>query len=532
MTLLFLKTGRIVFALVLALALSSSTAALAGTREALRAALAAPGAVSDQVSAFYRLRDFRPAWTGSDDAVAAAHRMIDAMEHAVDYGLPPTAYIPAALAATGTPAEGDAAARYDIALTRAVFRFAADMHTGRVLPHVAYREAELPVFKFNYAKALNSDLERDDVDRFLQDLPPPGDQYRALVTALSRYRTIAQGGGWPKVSGRDAGKLAARLALEDPALAAIADPGAADIAQAILRYQQRNGLKADGMVSAELIAALNVPVAWRIKQIVANLERHRWLPVGRESTYIEVNVADQSADFVRDGASVLHSRVVVGTRQTQTPILRTTVAAVVVNPVWDIPDTIAAKKLLPRLRRQPDYLAQRNMTLAGGPAGDPHGTGIDWRHVKAGDLPYQILQSPGADNALGTVMLDMPNDFDVYMHDTPDKALFAGAMRQKSNGCVRVEQILPLASLVLTGDAQSQTLTQAIAGGTTQRLPLDKPMPVYLMYWTAIAQPDGTVGFRSDFYDRDSRLVALLFPKDSPVTAPSHSKRTTRTAAR
>jgi murein L,D-transpeptidase YcbB/YkuD len=521
---LFLGTRRI--ALGLALALVVAAPALAGTRDSLKAALA--GAAPDEVSEFYSLRGFRPAWTGSDDAVAAAHKMIGAMAHAVDYGLPPTAYLPAGI---GTPAQGTA--RYDIALTRAVFRFAADMHAGRVLPSAAYREAQLPVFKFDYAQMLNRALAQDDLDGFLQDLPPPGDQYPALVAALARYRAIAQAGGWPKIRGADDGKLAARLALEDPALAATADRGSDDIAAAVLRYQQRNGLKVDGKVGADMIAALNLPVAWRIKQIVANLERWRWLPVGRESTYIEVNVADQSVDFVQDDAVMLHSRVVVGTRQTQTPILRTTVAAVVVNPVWNIPDTIAAKRLLPRLRRQPDYLVQRNMTLADGPAGDPHGTGVDWRHVDGDDLPYQILQPPGPHNALGVLMLDMPNDFDVYMHDTPDKGLFAGAMRQKSNGCIRVQQILPLASLVLSGDAQQglATLKPAIASGTTQRLALDKPMPVYLMYWTAIAQGDGTIGFRSDFYGRDSRLVALLFPKDTPITAPAHAQGT-RTASR
>lgn len=515
---MLLRTAK--FAFMFALALCGP--ALADAHDSLKAALA--GAAPDQVSEFYRLRGFRPAWTGSDDATAAAQQMIDAMEQATDYGLP-AADIP-----TPPPAGGAAALRYDIALTRAALRFAADMHGGRIAPQTAYREAELPVFKFDYAKALNAALAHNDLESFLAGLPPQDEQYRALVAALARYRAVAESGGWPKIKAGDTAKLTARLALEDPTLAMVADPDSDDLAAAILRYQQRNGLKVDGKVGSAMLAALNLPVTWRIKQLLANLERRRWLSVGRESTYIEVNVADQSVDFVRDGTVLLHSRVVVGTKATKTPILRTTVAAIVVNPVWDIPDTITAAKLLPRLRRDPDYLAQRNMMLAGGPAGDPHGTEVDWRAVKADAIPYQVQQPPGPDNALGTLMLDMPNDFDVYMHDTPDKALFLGAMRQRSNGCIRVEQILPLASLVLTGDAKKglATLEPAIAAGATQRIALDAPMPVYLMYWTAIAGDDGAIGFRSDFYDRDARLAALLVPKDAP--APPH--RTTRTAER
>jgi murein L,D-transpeptidase YcbB/YkuD len=141
-----------------------------------------------------------------------------------------------------------------------------------------------------------------------------------------------------------------------------------------------------------------------------------------------------------DGDVVLHSRVVIGKPTTATPILRTEARAVVVNPPWDIPDFIAAKSLLPHLKKDRNYLATRNIVLADGPADDPHGQKIDWGTVTAKSIPYQIQQRPGGDNALGTLMLDMPNDYDVYIHDTPNKALFEEASRTRSNGCIRVEK--------------------------------------------------------------------------------------------
>jgi murein L,D-transpeptidase YcbB/YkuD len=152
------------------------------------------------------------------------------------------------------------------------------------------------------------------------------------------------------------------------------------------------------------------------------------------------------------------------------------------------------------------------MVLANGPADDPHGTKINWRRVRASNLRYEFQQSPGPDNALGAILFEMPNDFDVYLHDTPEKNLLALDMREKSNGCVRVQDILGLASLVLEGDDSDSAaaLQPAIQSGQTQRLALTNPVAVYMLYWTAVAEADGTVHFRPDRYGRDRRLIAKL----------------------
>ena len=306
--------------------------------------------------------------------------------------------------------------------------------------------------------------------------------------------------------------LVQRLALEDPQFAEVADPSAEDLRHALERFQSRNGLPADGRLSPSTLAALNVPVAKRIEQIVANMERWRWLPRTFEDRYIAVNVPDQSLEYVRNGNTVLSSRVIVGRTNSTTPILYTTITGIVFNPAWEIPGDIVVNQLLPKLRQNSRYLVASNMVLANGPADDPQGVKVNWRNVSAREFPYRLVQIPGPTNALGHIMLNSPNDFDVYLHDTPAKALFSTSVRTVSNGCVRVEAIRPLAALALAdGDrGAEQRISEMIQLRDTQRLPLDRPLPVYFLYWTAIAAEDGTSGFRRDFYSRDEPLVRAL----------------------
>jgi murein L,D-transpeptidase YcbB/YkuD len=254
------------------------------------------------------------------------------------------------------------------------------------------------------------------------------------------------------------------------------------------------------------------------------MERWRWLPRVFEDRYVAINVPDQSLNYVHDGDVALSSKVVVGRKAYPTPITRTAITAVVANPPWNIPGFIAARDLLPKLRRDPNYLATRNMVIMGAPEDDPHGRKIDWHKIEAATFPYAIRQLPGPFTALGQVMLDSPNDFDVYLHDTPNKKLFDLDDREVSNGCVRVQKIFPLASLALTGDAEEgmeklTSLTKAQMH-ETQRLELEKPLPVYFLYWTAFSGPDGELEFRPDVYDRDPVLIAALAPVSRAIPLP------------
>jgi L,D-transpeptidase YcbB len=492
------------------------------TQTILRRLIQSPemaGKAPDSLQNFYAQRDFKPAWTGDTDSEANAAALRTVIAHAreqglreADYKLPPAA----------TPKAGDQAAAYDMAMTGAALRMAEDLQLGRVPPGAVYDDAVFAAAPFDAATGLAQAVANHQIAEFYADRQPKAPGYRTLAKALAQYQTIADEGGWPvlpvkgeiHLDSNDARlpDLVRRLAYEDPDFAAIEHPSASQIRDAVKRFQARNALQEDGRAGNATIGALNITAQQRVQQIAANMERWRWLPRPLESRYIAVNVPGQTVKFVRDGKVALTSRVVVGRKASPTPLTRAMILAAVVNPPWNIPGDIAARDLLPHLRQNPDYLQTKHMVLTNGPEGDPYGRNINWRKVIPAEFPYAIQQLPGPSAALGAVMLDSPNDFDVYLHDTPNKQLFSLTDREISNGCVRVQQIFPLAALALKDDVQqgTATLQKEQKSGKTQRLALDKPLPVYFLYWTAVADADGNVEFLPDLYGRDAPLIAAL----------------------
>jgi murein L,D-transpeptidase YcbB/YkuD len=487
------------------------------TRAELRRLLLAgpemlPGAVHGQVMRFYALQHFQPVWTEGKGPLLVTEAR-DILAKVERHGLRAEDYAEAKARGPLRRAQGVEAAAFEMAMTADLLRYAGDVHDGIVHPKEIDEDVGLPSRDFDAATALAQALETNSLREFLEDLPPAHPEYQRLADALERHRAIDEAGGWPTIrSANDVEALSTRLALEDPEFAALDDPAESDREEAIKRFQGRNGLEQDGLPGRETLTALNIPVSTRIAQIAANMERWRWMPSRLEHRHIAVNVPAQSLAYVRGGETILASRVIVGKKQTRTPILRTTVEAVVANPPWNIPGDIAGRQFLPQLRRNPNFLSSGNIVMVDGPKDDPQGKKIDWKKVRADRFPYRLQQKPSPESALGVLMLDSPNDFDVYLHDTPGKGLFLEGNREISNGCVRVEQIFQLATLAIADDqiAAADVLDAAISGGETQRLTLDEPLPVYMLYWTAIAAEDGTVGFLPDRYGRDERLIAAL----------------------
>ena len=491
----------------------------AATQYPIRDWLTAAGATDTELAEFYAAREYHPLWTGS----AAARRLAAVVRHvlaqAYKQGLPEAAYT---LSVRSERTAGQQAAAADLQLTRSLLAYIHDLRLGRLVPSKVYRDLELPPRHFEPAAALTKALAAGDLNGFLKHLSPREAQYQALVRALARYRRIAANGGWPAL-GEDPlhAQLAVRLALEDPALARLRHPSAAALAEALRRFQARHGLKPDGVFGPQTVQALNVPVEKRIGEIEANLERWRWLPRHLPDRYILVNVPAQRAALLENGRIKLMSKVVIGRDRAgdTTPILLTNADAIIANPVWTIPDDIAIAGLLPHLRRDPNYLRSRHMVLVGAPPNMP----IDWAEFRGKQLPYQIIQLPGPGNALGNIMFDMPNRFDVYLHGTSDAALFDLANRARSHGCVRVQKIFEFAYLALEGTAnnQAQTLRAALASGKTQRLTLSHALPLYLLYWTAQVEAGGAVAFWPDRYDRDRPLLAMLAPGRKLASVPN-----------
>lgn len=227
---------------------------------------------------------------------------------------------------------------------------------------------------------------------------------------------------------------------------------------------------------------------------------------------------------------MLASRAVVGDPGHPTPVLEAQVRALVLNPAWAIPESIVAEEILPELRRNPQYLVDHDIVVLDRLDTDPCGLSVDWSGLPArGPLP-RLQQRPGPTNPLGRIKFDLPNRFDVYLHDSPATALFVQPVRTRSHGCVRVEQAVELATHLLAGQdlGDRDALESALAMGATQWVPVDRPMPVYLLYWTAFVE-EGTLHFRDDVYGRDRRLAIALGDAEPPA-APTGSSKSTRGA--
>ena len=223
--------------------------------------------------------------------------------------------------------------------------------------------------------------------------------------------------------------------------------------------------------------------------------------------------SDATLQVAEEGRTVLTSRVVVGDPQHPTPVVQAWVEAVILNPAWNVPTSIAAQEILPRLRENRRYLVENDIVILERRESDPFGLAVDWSAFSAEAFPFRLQQRPGPDNPLGRIKLDVPNRFDVYLHDTPTRALFARPRRTASHGCIRVERADDLAAHVLsdgTGRWTPRRLAEAIADGGSSRIPVARPMPVYILYWTVFVGPDGLAQFRDDVYGRDRYLDAEL----------------------
>jgi len=442
--------------------------------------------------AIYQAHDFAPLWIGEPQREAALlHALAGAAEHGLD---------PAAFAVPPTPP-----AERELLLTDAFLRYAAALARGRVESHDLESDWAFGVPAFDAGAALDRALA-GDVGAVLAGLAPAEPGYRQLQDALARYRRIAAGGGWRRVPdtakltrgdhGPAVTALRRRLAAEG-FLPADALHGGFDgvVEQAVRRFQAQHGIAADGAVGPDTFRALDVPAAARIEQIRANLERWRELPRNWPRTRIEVNVPGATLTAIENGEPRLVMRAIVGAEDHPTPVMRAHMRAVLFNPSWTIPASIVKNEILPKVKHDAKYLERNHYVYRGA----------------------VLQQLPGAGNALGRVKFEMPNIYDVYLHDTPSRPLFKRVSRSLSHGCVRLENPRELALYLLSGRSgwAEEDIERVIAAGQTERVPLPHSLPVYLLYWTAFVDAEGAVEFRDDVYARDQRLTTALATRDA-----------------
>ncbi|MCC5793692.1 MAG: L,D-transpeptidase family protein [Chromatiales bacterium] len=352
-------------------------------------------------------------------------------------------------------------------------------------------------------------------------------QYQLLVAAREFYAALAGQGDWPALPDRDlvpgqrdpAVRDLRRLlrATGDFSGWASADPEFFDgpLAESLLRFQRRHGLPLTARGDAPTRAVAAITPAQRVDQLDVAIERWRWLPRQFESRHIWVNIAAAQVNLVEDGAVVLSLPAVVGHPQRPTPSLRSEIRSVTFRPEWTVPRSLAVEDLLPLQQQDPRFLERQRIRVyrleRGGGRRPVQLSQVDWKRLGPDDFPYTLVQEAGPENSLGLVRFDMPNPFNVYLHDTPARGFFRLSARTLSAGCVRVDEPLRLADAVLmAGQPGWVPGTTAQRVGFPGREALAMPLPVYLVYMTAWVDAEGQVNFRPDIYRRDTAVLSEL----------------------
>jgi murein L,D-transpeptidase YcbB/YkuD len=476
-----------------------------------------------EVYVFYAAdRDYKPLWVRDNGPKAKARDVLEVFRNAGKMGLNPNNYRIAQIErmmAAKTPRE---LAELELLLSRAFIDFGRDINRGVVLPNEASRENAITSRELGALTLIDGAENADYIADYARTLEPQTPEYQRLKGALAAYREIAKNGGFPIIPKGPAlkpGKQDKRVPLIRQYLLLTGDlPKGAeqqgdlydpDLLAAVKWFQLRHGLTDDGIIAATSLEAMNVPVASRIRQIELNLERRRWMDDDLGSYYILVNVADQELKVVKDGKTVHTARVVVGKPYTRTPVFSEKMKYVVLNPYWNVPPNIANGEYLPKLKRNPGVLARENIRIfnAAGNQVDPYS--VNWSALSR--MPYSLRQDWGGKNALGKVKFMFPNRYNVYLHDTPSKSLFERDLRIFSHGCMRVQNPLDLAELLLADEGWSrERIEGTIAKGGQRIINLKKQIPVHVTYLTAWVNKDGAVNFRRDPYNRDEQLAEAL----------------------
>jgi murein L,D-transpeptidase YcbB/YkuD len=458
-----------------------------------------PAAIQPDVRAFYELNGWRPVWT--PDRLRALQAGAGRAER---HGLSQSDFFNFETLA----ADRDAA---EMRTTAAALVYARVLAEGRVRPETVEDLWEMQKNRVDLPGGLNEALAQNRLVDWLEGLAPTDIGYSNLSAGYVRYRRLIREGGWPTfrqgptiepgASDARIPALIQRLVAEGdlPAadgarLNALGNVYGPDLEAAVRGFQTRHGLAADGRIGTGTQRSLSASAEDRARQIALNLERRRWLKRELAPERIEVNTAAAIMVYWKDGQPVHSNRVIVGTAANQTPSLEKPFASVVANPPWYVPASIARAEILPR---GPAYLASQNMYISNG----------------------TVIQRAGPNAALGYVKFELRDSYAIFLHDTPGKAAFNLAFRHRSHGCVRVQNAVEFARLLLSPDPTLLGQFDAAQDSReTKRIQTGREITVRLLYWTAFVDGQGRVAFREDVYSRDARLaqalgIALSLPK-------------------
>jgi murein L,D-transpeptidase YcbB/YkuD len=452
----------------------------------------------EEVFQFYRKRSFELAWHDNFGKIEAFQILFNRVMQMEENGL--TEEVPHLedFKRFANKGKNDSVEFVDVMQTTQYFHFARRVLEGLPEQDLHALDWHIPKVKKNYTELLDKFIagEQDAFDKVV--FP----QYQLLRIALIQLRQIQQNGGWPNVPITQSslslnqnnpiiGNIKKRLKVSGEfQLYDSSDLFNTDLEGAVRQFQQNHGLLSDGIVGRNTVKAMNISIEERIKQVMVNMERCRWLPIKMDKDYILVNIPAYSLQVMNGDSLVLECEAIVGKETNKTAIFKGMMKYIVFNPFWNIPDQIVEKEIMPAVFRNKDYLKENHMEWHGG----------------------RLRQTPGPDNALGAIKFVFPNPFDIYLHDTPVKGLFKEQKRAFSHGCIRISAPYQLATYLLRSQAgwTSQKMDEILSRSKEYYVKLDEGVPVYILYLTSFIDVDGKLNFREDIYQKDAALARLL----------------------
>jgi len=388
----------------------------------------------------------------------------------------------------------EANTQLELLLTAGYFMLSSVVWDGMDLATSKDNSWFLPRKKVAYSLYLDSLIKSPGSEFSTKE--PVYRQYELLKSNLRKYRELDALDNWTKITGSIKQVKERLFKLGDykkESQDTLSDP---ELRLALIQFQQRHGLKETGKIDKQTLAEINVPIKTRIMQIVVNMERSRWLPIRSNREYVAVNIPEFRMHVYHADSLLWSSNVVVGKAVHPTTLFYGEINQVVFSPYWNIPESIVRKEILPGLKRDPSYLAKHNMEITG----------------RRNGLPV-VRQRPGLTNSLGLLKFLFPNNYSIYLHDTPSKSLFNETARAFSHGCIRIEQPNKLAAFLLKDDNRwsDSAIKAAMNAGKERSVTISKKVPVYIAYLTAFIDRENRLNFRKDIYQLDAGLASTIF---------------------
>lgn len=509
--------------LVLVMSVATSVSAEAGQNTAFKQAVAEAAARDADLAAFYRENGYSGIWTNNGTRDRARRTaLMAALQTADDHGLPASRYgadeIAARLTSARTPQD---LGRLEVDMSRAFLQYARDLQTGVLVPADVDKHIVRTV-PYRDRKSYLVNLTKSSPSGFFKALPPATKQYNSLMKQKLVLEQLLARGGWgatvnaKKLEPGDTGS--AVVALRDRLVRMgylRRNAGTSydtDMTDAVKRFQSDHGLAQDGVVGPGTLGELNTPVQQRLQSVIVAMERERWVNKDRGKRHIEVNLTDFTAKIIDNGKVTFSTRSVIGARDTKrrSPEFSDQMEFMVVNPSWFVPRSIATGEYLPELQQDPYAVNHLIITDRSGRQVDR--ASVDFTQYTARSFPYAMRQPPSQSNALGLVKFMFPNKYNIYLHDTPAKNLFSRETRAYSHGCIRLADPFEFAYALLapqTSDPEG-LFQSTLARGEEVQIDLKTPVPVHIIYRTAIADAKGHMEYRRDVYGRDARIWTAL----------------------